>query len=117
MRLRSTANLLIFFVACALVVNLVLGLFKQIISQKKINFYLDQRKVELEKLEEENKRLKERLEETEKPDFLSSEAGRLFSLTKDGLLPNKPTEEEKPKTEPILIKIPNWQKWLNLFNF
>lgn len=117
MRLRSTANLLIFFVACALIVNLLLGLFKQIISQKKINLYLDQRKVELEKLEEENKRLKERLAETEKPDFLSSEAGRLFSLTKDGLLPRKPAEEDKPKNEPIQPKTPNWRKWVNLFNF
>jgi len=115
MRLRSTASLLIFFVACALIVNLILGLFKQIISQKKINLYLDQRKVELEKLEEENKRLKERLEETEKPDFLSSEAGRLFGLTKDGLLPEKIIKKEGPEAEINQVTIPNWQKWVNLF--
>ncbi len=115
MRLRSTANLLIFFAACALIVNLVLSLFKQIISQKKTNLYLDQRKVELEKLEEENKRLKERLEETEKPDFLSSEAGRLFGLTEDGLLPRKTIKKEEPETEISQVTIPNWQKWVNLF--
>ncbi len=115
MRLRSTANLLIFFAACALIVNLILSLFKQIISQKKINLYLDQRKVELEKLAEENKRLKERLEETEKPDFLSSEASRLFGLTKDGLLPRKTIKKEEPEAEINQVTVPNWQKWLNLF--
>ncbi|PIQ70104.1 hypothetical protein COV89_02180 [Candidatus Shapirobacteria bacterium CG11_big_fil_rev_8_21_14_0_20_40_12] len=115
MRLRSTASLFVFFVACALIINLLLGLFKQIVSQKKISLYLDQKKVELEKLEEENKILKEGLKETEKPDFLSSEAGRLFGLTKDGLFPQNTAEEEKPKTQTVPVKIPNWQKWANLF--
>ncbi len=115
MRLRSTANLLIFFAACALIINLILSLFKQIISQKKINLYLDQRKVELEKLEEENKGLRERLEETEKPGFLSGEAGRLFGLTEDGLLPRKTIKKEEPEAKINQVTVPNWQKWLNLF--
>jgi len=117
MRLRSTVNLLIFFVVSALILNLVFGLFKQIISQKKINLYLEQRKIELRKLEEENIRLKEKLAETEKPDFLNNEASRLFGLAKEGFSPDKQSEEEKPKTEPIPTKIPNWQKWVSLFKF
>lgn len=117
MRLRSTVSLLIFFTVCALIINLLVGLFKQIISQKKINFYLEQKKAELAKLQEENEKLKKSLEETEKPDFLNKEAGRLFGLTRDGQLPEEKIKREEPQSENTPPKIPNWQKWLKLFGF
>lgn len=117
MRLRSTVSLLIFFTVCALIINLLVGLFKQIISQKKINFYLEQKKAELAKLQEENEQLKKSLEETEKPDFLNKEAGRLFGLTADGQPLRESRKTEEPNIEVKSIEVPNWQKWLRLFGF
>jgi len=120
MRLRSTVKkilyLLIFFVFCALVTNLVIGLFKQIIAQKRINFHLEEKRAQLKQLKEENQELQAKLSEVEDPDFLEKEAVRLFGLTSEENIKNKDLLERPPEAKDQLL-ISNWKKWLERFGF
>ena len=106
------------FIVLAFIFNIFLGLFKQLIVQKKLTSRLETKKTELFQLKQANDELKKRLEETERPEFLNYEAARMFGLSRDGYPPSVSQNESEPNlTETQKEKVPNWQKWFNLFGF
>ncbi len=67
------------------------------------------------KLEDENKMLKKRLEETQTDAFVEKEARNKLNLQKEGevvvIIPKTPVEEVPPEDP---LPQPNWQKWWKL---
>ena len=114
--IKETALIFIFLVFLVFIFNVFSGLLKQVISQKKVVYFLEQKKTELEDLEKKNRNLKKRLEQVQDAQFVQNEARRLLGISSSGQpIPTEfgnEVEEENYQKEEI---VPNYKKWLRLF--
>lgn len=96
------------------------SLIKQVNSSLQANYRLEKEVKKLTYLQEKNKTLKKRLEETQSLAFIEAEARDRLNLAREGetvfLIPDSEIERalslEKKVEE---IKLPYWQGWLKLF--
>lgn len=101
----------ILVVGIIIIVNLSRSLFDLL----KKDEVIDKTKNRLEKVEQENNDLKDKLSEVQSKDFVEKQAREKLNLGKEGevvvILPSispPPPEEEKKV-------LANWEKWLELF--
>ena len=103
------------FVVGAFIFNILISMCKQVIVQKKIGRNLAKKQAELRLLEEENSRLKSRLQEVGTLSFLDEEAARLLGMSRNGLPLEKENKKEELSRPVEQIIVPNYQKWFDLF--
>lgn len=107
-------------VILAISIVILIGLVRQITSALDSGKRLDSAVEEVANLQEENRKLKKELEETEKNDFIEKIARDKLNLSKTNetvvIIDQKQIEKiikaQKKAEEPVLT---NWQGWLKLF--
>jgi cell division protein FtsB len=113
--MKRTLSLLIFLLSILLIINLSRDIYRLYRVKERI----EQTGEKLEKVEQENRQLKDKKEHYRSEDFIEKEIRDKLQMAKPGekivILPqNIGQEEKKEKTEEEIEK-QTWQKWLDLF--
>lgn len=99
---------------------ILFGLFQQILKALQSGGILDQKAAELGKVQEENRKLKLKLEETENYQFIERVARDKLNLARENevivIIPQEKIDKIINSNRPLPeIKVPNWQGWFKLF--
>ncbi len=102
-----------------LVLVIIYNLISRIIDAVKSGERLSQSAQQLQKLETENKELKERLEEVKSQLFIEEQARNKLGFSKKGetlvIIPEEKIKQILGASQSAQLRLPNWQGWLKLF--
>lgn len=105
----------IFFVSVLLVISFCRGIYHLLRSSSR----LEASALKLQKLEDENDRLKQERKRRESSDFIEEEARNKLNMAKPGetivILPKSLQGVVDQKTVPTAEELPNWKRWVSLF--
>ena len=112
----STIKKIVFFttiILCLLVIN---GLVRSIYNLWNKQDLVVKAKEDLSKQKQENKELKTQLNYVKSEEFIEREARDKLFMVKPGesgvIVPEKLIKKPEKK---VIVIVPNWQQWLNLF--
>ena len=116
---KRIAGRLVIILSMMVMVGIVVSLVKQLFIQGRLGRKLNQENKELILLQEKNRQLKLQLQEVENDQYFKTQAWKLFGMSEDGkpiVFDNKKSELKEEAVNLMLKeKIPNYQKWFNLF--
>jgi cell division protein FtsB len=99
---------------------ILLGLGRQIADAIQSSRRLDNEADEVNKLQQQNRQLKDKLTQVQQPDFVEQVARDKLNMSKAGetvvVVPDQTiTKIIAAQTPPAEVKIPYWQGWVKLF--
>lgn len=121
-KVRSNFKLYIRYMLFILSVFLLITLGRNILRIRSSGTRVDEARLNVEKLSEENKKLQEQLEIAQSEQFVEKQLRDKLGLAKEGeVVVVLPEDEILRKFSPQIqveedaLPDPNWRKWLNLF--
>jgi cell division protein FtsB len=114
-------KIITFVITIFIVALIVFGLGKQIASAIQSGKRLDSEADAVNKLQTQNRELKEKLTQTERYDFIEKTARDKLNLSKNGetivVVPSEAVDKiiSENTPLPVEVKLSNWQGWLKLF--
>lgn len=113
--MKKVIYLLILIVSLFTINNLV----RSIINLSTKQDVVSRAQLELQKVKNENKKLKDQLSEAQRNEFVEREARDKLFMAKPGekivILGSEKDEDGQLPSQPTLTPIPNWKQWLRLF--
>jgi cell division protein FtsB len=112
----STIKKILFFLAIATCLVVINGLVRSIYDLWHKQDLVVKAQKNLEEERKENKRLKSQLKYVASNQFIEEEARNKLFMVKPGesgvIIPSSLIQK---KEEKVIVVLPNWQKWINLF--
>jgi cell division protein FtsB len=123
-KFRSKTIKLSKYLIYVLLILLVISVYKNISKINQIYKRITEKEEDVKKLEEANKDLEEKVQESSNPDYIEKQIRDKLGLAKEGeIVVVLPPPEVLRKYAPVVereeenLPDPNWKKWLHLFYF
>ena len=123
-KFRSKTIKLSKYLIYVLLILLAISVYKNISKIKQIYKRITEKEEDVRKLEESNKNLERKVEESSSPDYIEKQIRDKLGLAKEGeVVVVLPAPEVLRKYAPQVereeenLPDPNWKKWLHLFYF
>jgi cell division protein FtsB len=123
-KFRSKTIKLSKYLIYVLLILLVISVYKNISKINQIYKRIAEKEEDVKKLEEANKDLEEKVQESSNPDYIEKQIRDKLGLAKEGeIVVVLPPPEVLRKYAPVVereeenLPDPNWKKWLHLFYF